>query len=38
MTGHEFVYPKELKQEIAQSKQEVLLGNGTTASAQAAGE
>jgi len=38
MTGHEFVYPKEQKQEIAQSKQEVLLGNGTTASAQAAGE
>ena len=38
MTGHEFVYPKELKQEIAQSKQEVLLGNGATASAQAAGE
>jgi len=29
MTGHEFVYPKE-QQEIAQSKQEVLLGNGTT--------
>src|SRR6201998_4303991 len=38
MTGHEFVYPKELKQEIAQSKQEVLSGNGATASAEAAGE
>jgi len=38
MTGHEFVYPKEQKQEIAQSKQEVLLGNGATASAEGAGE
>jgi hypothetical protein len=38
MTGHEFVYPKEQKQEIAQSKQVVLLGNGATASAEAAGE
>jgi Protein of unknown function (DUF2911) len=38
LTGHEFVYPKAQEQEIAQSKQEVLLGNGATASAKAAGE
>lgn len=38
LTGHEFVYPKAQKQEITQSKQEVLLGNGATASAEAAGE
>jgi hypothetical protein len=38
LTGHEFVYPKGQEQEIAQAKQEVLLGNGSTASAEAAGE
>jgi len=37
LTGHEFVYPKAQKQEIAQSKQEILLGNGA-ASTEAAGE
>ena len=37
-TGHEFVYPKGQEQQIAQAKQEVLLGNGSTASAEAAGE
>jgi hypothetical protein len=38
LTGHEFVYPKAQKQEIAQSKQEVFLGNRATASTEAAGE
>jgi hypothetical protein len=38
LTGHEFVYPKGQEEEIAQARQEVLLGNGSTASAEAAGE
>ena len=38
LTGHEFVYPDEQKQEIARSKQVVLLGNGAIAGAKAAGE
>ena len=38
LTGHEFVYPKTEEQEIAQAKHEVLLGNGTMASPEAAGE
>jgi Protein of unknown function (DUF2911) len=38
LTGHEFVYSKAKDREIAQAKQEVLLGNGATASAEVAGE
>ena len=38
LSGHDFVYPKAQRQEIAQFRQEVLLGNGATVSAEAAGE
>jgi hypothetical protein len=38
LTGHEFIYPKGQEQQIAQAKQEVLLGNGTMANPEAAGE
>jgi hypothetical protein len=38
LTGHEFAYPKAQEQNIAQAKQEVFLGNGSMASAEAAGE
>ena len=38
LTGHEFVYSKAQEQKIAQAKQEVFLGNGSMASAEAAGE
>jgi hypothetical protein len=37
LTGHEFVYPQEQEQKIAQSKQETLVGNGTS-SPETAGE
>ena len=38
LTGHELVYAKGQKQEIAQSKQAVLSGTGATASAEAPAE
>ena len=38
LTGHEFVYSKAQEQNIAQAKQEVVLGNGSTASLEAGGE
>ena len=38
LTGHEFVYPKQQEQAIAQAKQETFVGNKLTSSAEAAGE
>lgn len=38
VTGHEFVFPKGQERVIAQSKQEVLLGNGATARAEGTAE
>jgi hypothetical protein len=38
LIGHEFLFPKGQEQQIAQAKQEVLLGNGSIASAQTDGE
>jgi Protein of unknown function (DUF2911) len=38
LTGHQFVYPKQQEQEIAQAKQETLVGNESMSSAQAVGE
>jgi hypothetical protein len=37
-TGHEFVYPNQEEQQIAQSKQETFVGNQLAPSAEAAGE
>jgi hypothetical protein len=37
-TGHEFVYPKEQEQEIAQAKQETFVGSQLMSSGEAAGE
>ena len=38
LTGHEFVYPKQQEQEIAQGKQETFVGNQLMPSTEAAGE
>jgi hypothetical protein len=37
-TGHEFVYPKQQEQQIAQAKQETFVGSQLISSGQAAGE
>jgi len=38
LTGHEFVYPKQQEQEIAQGKQETFVGNQLMPSTEVAGE
>ena len=35
LTGHEFVYPKQEEQQIAQAKQETLVGNQSTSTTEA---